>query len=105
MGIAEFVWGAMSGGVTYDAVKIILAKSHDKLKDFYLKEERDEFNSHMNTILDVSNEIKTKLEELQNNTEINDSFEKIIDSDITVNGKNKKVTNSFKDIKNSAINI
>ncbi len=105
MGIIEFTWGAMAGGIAYDGVKMILAGSYDKLKVFFDNEKKEEFNSHLETILSVSEEIKTKLEELQNKIEINDSFEKIIDSDITVNGKNKKVTNSFKDIKNSTINI
>jgi hypothetical protein len=105
MGIVEFTWGAMAGGVAYDGVKIILAKSYDKLKDFFDNGKKEEFNSHLETILSVSEGIKAKLEELQNNTEINDSFEKIIDSNITVNGDSKKIDNSFKDIKNSTINI
>jgi len=71
MGIVEFTWGAMAGGIAYDGVKIILANSYDKLKDFFDKGKKEEFNSHLETILSVSEEIKTKLEELQNNTEIN----------------------------------
>lgn len=105
MSILEFTWGAMTGGVAYDSAKIILASSYDKLKGFFDNGKKEEFNSHLETILSISEEIKIKLEELQNNTEINDSFEKIIDSNISITGDNKKVTNSFKDIKNSTINI
>jgi hypothetical protein len=78
MGIIEFTWGAMAGGIAYDGVKIILANSYDKLKDFFDNGKKEEFNSHLETILSVSEEIKTKLEELQNNTEININSKNII---------------------------
>ncbi len=71
MSIVEFTWGAMAGGVAYDGVKMILANSFDKLKSFFDDKKQEEFNSHLETILSVSEEIKTKLEELQNNIEVN----------------------------------
>jgi len=46
MGLLEFTWAAMAGGVTYDGVKMILANSYDKLKGFYDNDKQEEFTSH-----------------------------------------------------------
>jgi len=105
MDILAFTWEAMAGGLYYDGVKSILSKSYDKLKVLFDNNKQKEFNSHLEIVFDANDEIKIKLEELMKNTDIDDSFKKIIDSEITVNGDNKKVTNSFKDIEKSTINI
>ena len=71
MGMVEFVWSAMAGGAFYDSVKLILGSSFDKLNTFFEANKRDDFVSHLETILDVSEQIKEQLGALQKGEQIN----------------------------------
>lgn len=89
--IAAFVWGSMTSGVTYDAIKVVLGGLTDKLKMFHDDGKQEEFNTTLETICLANQEIKEKLEELQRT--------------VTNGGDIKKITDSFKNISNSTINV
>lgn len=71
MDLVDFAWNAISGGVFYDNIKLVLGASFDKLKGFFEANNKDDFSSHLETIFSVNEEIKKQLMELQQNGEIN----------------------------------
>lgn len=87
MDLSTFVWGAMSSGAFYDGVKFILGASYEKLKSFVDENKKDDFTSHLETIISVNEGIKKQLEELQKGSEININSKNTID----VKGDNNSI--------------
>jgi len=85
MDIINFTWSAMAGGAFYDGIKMILGSSYQKLNMFVEEGKKEEFESHLETIFSVNNEIKTQLEDLQLNGN-NNSY-----NNIYQNGNNNSV--------------
>lgn len=103
--LANFTWAALAGGAMYDGVKMILGKSCDRLQGFVSNDDRVNFETTLAIILEANEDIKNKLENLKNETEITSSFKKVQDSEIDISGNRKKVDDSFHDINNSKITL
>jgi len=65
MGLIEFTWGALGGGVLYDGVKIILGSSFDKLKSFVDEKNKNDFTLELQKILSENKDLKDKLEKFK----------------------------------------
>jgi len=108
-GIVLSVFKVMASGVvgnaTYDSLKVILGSSFDKLSSYLANKQEAKFEGALEMLLEDKT-IAKKIEELMEGKIIDNSFKGLTDSKVDADlGKGAKVTDSFKDNRNSPIKI
>ncbi len=107
--IIEFVSLSIMNGVigntSYDILKNILGTSFDKIKLYVTNNQNEKLEAELKNLLE-DEVIIGKIRTLMNNTMIENSFERLENSQIDIDlGENLRITNSFKDNINSSIKI
>jgi len=65
MDLINFVQSSILGGIAYDAIKKVLGKPFEKLKNYLDNNETDKFQGALEILIESDEEIKNKLLELQ----------------------------------------